>query len=364
MALVPVMLLVTALLLVAVAFTDAMLQGMRASRLGWQGERALHEADRALLTALDRWDASAAAALRPGESDSLPGLAGAGVTVLVQRTRLHSRAFAVAAEARVQDGGPRPGVRRVGRTVLLEWPLPPVMGALTAGGAVQVDAGAVVLGAEATPAGWEAECLADVAAAPARALVARAVHGDSAATLSGAGAGAQRLSDREVVEFGDAFDASFAELAGLGGPVLVDSLLRFDGIDGARCAHGMGSADRRTRADACTRRWPIVLVHAPHGLRLAGAEPVQGVLLVDGDVRVGAGVRVAGLLMVRGRLEMDADGGGAPEVIGAVVVRDAAQRGSRLGTARVHASRCALRAALAAAGVPRPISHHGWSERP
>jgi len=50
---------------------------------------------------------------------------------------------------------------------------------------------------------------------------------------------------------------------------------------------------------------------------------------------------------------------------GAVLVRDRFAAGSALsGLAVVQASACAGRFALAAAGTPRPVQQHGWSERP
>jgi hypothetical protein len=75
-------------------------------------------------------------------------------------------------------------------------------------------------------------------------------------------------------------------------------------------------------------------------------------------------VRFAGLLLVRGRLDMDGSGGAAAEVAGAVVVRDEDAGGSRVSRARIVASRCAVRRALAASARPLPIRYHAWSERP
>jgi formylmethanofuran dehydrogenase subunit C len=147
-----------------------------------------------------------------------------------------------------------------------------------------------------------------------------------------------------------------------------DSLLSLDERHPVHAAcprwFGAGSRDGAIPA-GCTRRWPVV--HAQHAgtVQLEGSSAAQGVLLVDGDLRIGAGVRFHGLLLVRGRVTLEgASTADAPMVAGAVVVRDAAMAGSRLGYARLQASQCAVRLALAGAGRAVPVRRYGWSERP
>jgi hypothetical protein len=88
------------------------------------------------------------------------------------------------------------------------------------------------------------------------------------------------------------------------------------------------------------------------------------VILADGDLELDAGVRFAGVLLVRGRLVVHEVAGLLTELLGAVVVRDATGAGTTWSGAHVQASRCAVRRALAAAGRAIPVQTHGWSERP
>jgi hypothetical protein len=365
-ALVPVVVLVTAVLLVALAFTDAVLHAMRGARLGWQGERATHAADAALLATLSAWDRGTAASLHPGESDTLAAHHGAQVRSGVRRTRLHARLFALEAWAEVQEGGMRPARRAVGRTVRLDWPRPPVYAALTVGGAVALGDSADVLGADAVPAGWDAECVLDRHTNPLIAVSAQYATLALGSLVAGAGAPVHPLVDSAL--FAAEFDAAFADLARLANARTEDPLLSLDlrGAVAPSCPVWLGEAARGAGvAPACSRRWPIVHAAAAESVQLVGSTAAQGIVLVDGDLLLRGRVTVSGLVLVRGRLLSASSVDGArPTLVGAVVVRDAEGAGSDLRALRLQGSRCAVRRALAASGEPVPIGLHGWGERP
>lgn len=367
-ALVPVMLLVSALLLVALAFTDAVLHGLRGARLGWQGERATHAADAALLRALSTWDRAAAAALHPGESDTVAMHSHEGLTTQVVRTRVQARLFALESWARVQDGGTRPARRAVGRSVRLDWPQPPVYAALTVGGGLVLGDSVAVLGADAEPAGWGAECALDRRDGPVVAVVARSTTRESASVVVGAGAPVHLLGDSAVAPFLAQFDAAYAALSAQATVQTEDRVLSLDARDATApsCPVWFGEGSRAAGVTPiCARRWPIVHATASDSVRLVGTTAGQGILLVDGDLVVHDAVTLHGLVMVRGRVRL-ASGTAAdrPSFSGALVVRDTGSTGSVLESVALHGSQCAVRRALAAAGMPRPIGPHGWSERP
>lgn len=367
-ALVPVMLLVSALLLVALAFTDAVLHGLRGARLGWQGERAMHGADAALLRTMGHWDRATAAALHPGESDTLRMDRHEGLTSLVVRTRIHARLFALESWARVHDGGARPARRAVGRTVRLAWPRPPVYAALTVGGTLVVGDSAVILGADTAPAGWEAECALDRRDGPSMAIVARLTTRAPASVVVGAGAPVQRLGDAASALLATEFDATYAALATVATVRTTDSVLSLDVRDTAApsCPQWFGDAARGAGVEPeCARRWPIVHAAAAERVRVVGATAGQGILLVDGDLLLHDAVTLHGVVLVRGRVHASANSAGErPRVLGALLVRDAASTGSVVDALRLQGSQCAVRRALAAAGSPVPIGPHGWGERP
>jgi hypothetical protein len=365
-ALVPVVLLVSAGLLVALAFTDAVLHAMRGARLGWQGERATHAADAALLAAMAAWDAASAAALHPGETDTIASLHGDPLRSTVVRTRIHARLFALAAWAAVQDGGMRAARRAVGRTLHLDWPRPPVRAAITVGGALALGDSAEVLGGDAVPAGWDAECALDRRAGPMAAVSARRTSLAPGTVVEGAGAPVHPIddSDRFAVEFDDAYTA----LMNLATVRTEDRVLSLDarGTTPPRCLAWLGDGSRAAGvAPACSRRWPIVHAAARDSVELVGATAAQGMLLVDGDLLLRGGVTVHGLVLVRGRVLSESGAGGQrPVVTGALVVRDANALGSVLRAVQLQGSQCAVRRALAASGTPVPMRVHGWGERP
>lgn len=364
----PVMLLVSALLLVALAFTDAVLHGMRGARLGWQGERATHAADAALLRALTDWDRAAAAALHPGETDTVAAHSLDGVTTHVVRTRVQARLFALESSARVQDGGARPARRAVGRTVRLNWPHPPVYAALTVGGGLLVADSAVILGADAEPAGWGTECALDRRDGPVVAIVARSTSLAPASVVVGAGAPSQPLGDSAMVAFTERFDAAFTALAAVASVRTEDRVLSFDARAAVApsCPVWFGDGARGAGVEPlCARRWPIVHAAAPDSVRLVGSTAGQGVLLVDGDLVVPEAVTMYGLILVRGRVRVASPASAErPRLVGAVVVRDAGATGSVMESVQLQSSQCAVRRALSAAGMPIPIGPHGWGERP
>jgi len=372
-ALVPVMLLVTALLLVALAFTDAVVHAMRGARLGWQGERAMHAADAALLAALAGWDREAASALRTGESDTLAAPIGPGLTTGVVRTRLQSRLFALEAWAQVQDGGIRPARRAVGRTVRLDWPRPPVKAALTVDGALVVGDSAVILGADAVPGGWEAECALDRRDHPLAAIASRTVTLASGSVVVGAGAPIHAIGDggggdSAATRFATAFDDAYAALAEVADRRTDERVLALDqrSVASPSCPVWLGDGARGAGvSNVCARQWPILHATAPDSVRLTGATAVQGIVLVDGDLVVRAPITLHGLVMVRGRVQFESSHGGErPALVGALVVRDVGAAGSTIDAVRMHGSQCAVRRALAAAGTPVPLGPLGWSERP
>jgi hypothetical protein len=364
-SLVIVLVLMSTLLLVAVAFTESVLQGARAARLGWQGERAAHEAETTLLRAVAAWSATSAAALRVGESDTVV----LSAAQLVQRTRLQARLFSLDAWSRVHDGAMRPSERRIARVVRLDWPIIPALGALTVLGRVALDAGSSVLGADAVPAGWSDECETEARTTPVVAAAARDAVIDSLALVLGNGAPVRVLSPALTLSLGADFDASHAALVAFATWTTTDSVINTDALaaDASGCARWFGDAVRGAGAiETCTRRWPIV--HASHSgtVRLTGTRPVQGALVANGSVRIDPGVMLAGVLVVRGALQVHVPAGTQPvSITGAVVVRDELAQGSRLqGDVRVQSAQCPARLSLATAGRPAPVRQHGWSERP
>ena len=105
--------------------------------------------------------------------------------------------------------------------------------------------------------------------------------------------------------------------------------------------------------------WRAAVMPAAGGVTLEGSSGHVGVLAVDGDLTVHGDLRIDGLLVVRGALDASA---GMLDVHGALVVRDAAARGSTLGAGtRIAYAPCLVGRALAAVAVPRAPPFGTWN---
>ncbi len=363
-----VLVLTSALLFIAVAFTDAVVHALRTTRLGWQGERATHAADVGALGALAAWEPARAAALRVGESDTIAGVTNAKLRTGVIRTRVKARSFMLEGWAESRDGAVRPSTRHIWRAVRLQWPTVPAHAALSALRDVAVGPGAALLGTDAQPAAWNDECAVDTRTDPVVALLAGSATVDSLAVMAGHGAAVQLLGASLNAPMDSAMAEAIRALSARATVVTSDSLLFLNtpGSGTPACPLWFGDARRSAAAhDSCTRRWPIVVAAHPGETQLIGGFPAQGVLIVRGDLRVNAGVRFAGLVLVNGRITVTAPATAPTELLGALLVRDTLNSGSTIsGAVVVQSSRCALRLALAAAGVPQPVPQYGWTERP
>lgn len=367
-SLVIVLVLTSALLFIAVAFTDAVVLALRTTRLGWQGERATHAADGSALSALASWDAATAVRLRVGESDTITGSSQPSLRTGVIRTRLQARLFVLEGWAESRDGAVRPSTRHIWRAVRLQWPIIPAHAALTALGSITVGPNVAVLGADAQPAGWNDECAADARTHPVVAMLAGAATVDTLAVVAGQSTPVRLITAPEHSHLDSIIAEAVLAFNARATVVTSDSVLSLDAFNGSSpaCPLWFGDARRSAAAqDACSRRWPIVIAAHPGETQLIGHTPAQGTLIVMGDLQLHAGVRFAGLLIVNGRLTVSAPSAAATELVGAVIIRDARNHQSTInGAVVVQSSRCALRLALAAAGQALPVPQHGWTERP
>ena len=106
---------------------------------------------------------------------------------------------------------------------------------------------------------------------------------------------------------------------------------------------------------ACGDYFPVIHLSGDAGIGPGAVG--QGILLVDGDLTLGADTRFRGLVIVRGRLSTS---GGAPEISGAVLAGSA---GSGEGVLHLSYSSCVLsRAGLEDGALVRirPLERRGW----
>ncbi len=218
-------------------------------------------------------------------------------------------------------------------------------------------------GTERRPEKWAGSCADDSMATRPGALIQGSadveidpggrVEGSPPVVRSGDGtwrAGLHRWLD----ELGSMADLRLPGAAELSGPgPTVDGNGRCD-----RTRENWGAPERP--GHACSSYFPIV--HVAGDLGIAGPGTGQGILVVDGDLEVGAGFRFYGIVLVRGRVRWAGREGG---IHGGVLILSADRGAVEVGPGvRLGYSGCAV--ARAEEGtelfLPRPLAQFSWLE--
>jgi hypothetical protein len=303
-------------------------------------------------------------AMLPGATDSAGSWTVGGARVAVRITRLGDSLQPVVLLEGIGSAG-SVGARRALRTTSLTMSISEgrfaPLGALTIGGPVSIGAGVTIEGADLPPAGWS--CPPGGAALPGIATPDASTVSAGACgpgCLGGAPPVAQLAPAADSTTYLSFGELSWAQLAATARPI---SPVAFPApvISGGACLTSdpgnWGDPSRSTPPGACESFAPVL--YAPGDLHLTGGTG-QGVLLVGGNLTVSGGARFAGLVVARGTVHAHGTGG---RIEGAVM---AASIGGAAGDiaaplAIVH-SRCALRAAEAAATRLLPVPFRGWVE--
>lgn len=293
--------------------------------------RAQSAAESAVRAALAWWDADSMRAVPPGATVSLAPAAGSlfgGVAYSATAERAGLNRFLVRGEASLAAAGANAAIASAIALIAMI-PTDEIWmdfhSALASGGDVTLTAGAIVSGTDSgVPPGWSpADCppgLAAMVAAlfgtPDRPGVAIPATGASltatGATLSGLPpllTGAPATDTADFVRLGPLPFSDVAVIADrveVGTVNLVPSTIA--GSCDIRAPGNWGAPADPTHP--CFRFVPVV--HAPADLEIASGTG-QAVLVVDGDLTLRAGVSFTGLILVRGRIDLD-----GAAVIGAV----------------------------------------------
>ncbi|GAC1692973.1 MAG: hypothetical protein NVS9B3_11290 [Gemmatimonadaceae bacterium] len=326
------------------------------------------------LAAPRRGGRTAAVAAMPlgGTLDTLYDLGTAvdSATVRVWTTRLSDGVFWIVSEARYSPSVRHPSsamsVARTSRIMRLDPVALRARGAVTVLDSVVVSGRAIVDGRDAPPAGWvgcdgPSVDAAGIAAAPVSAVVVRApgrVEGSPPVLR-------RPLTDDSlgyVRRGGSLWNALLAAAktytGGAVGPTL-DAAGRCDVSNRGNWGEVDGS--RPGAVTACRDYFPVV--YSPADLTV-GAGRGQGVLIVDGSLRIDGAFEWDGLIVVAHGLE---SGGGRLVVHGALMAQSAllsdATAGAGAGAGSLwHYSQCALARALTGAGRLVPVKERAWGE--
>lgn len=113
-------------------------------------------------------------------------------------------------------------------------------------------------------------------------------------------------------------------------------------------------------AHPCAGYFPVILTAG--NLIIDSPGGGQGILLVGGDLTLRGGFRFSGYVITRGRLRVEASGGG---VLGRAISLETGEGAVQLdGGSDLHFSRCALDRALRGSKVQQlqPLAHFAWFE--
>jgi hypothetical protein len=342
---------------------------LRAGRTDLAEQQALAASEWALERAVAQWDSRRNTALAVGASEVIrDSISPVGDRVVVTATRVQPQTFLVTAyAASSREGRGIPVRHTIAASLRLDGVNAPVVAALTAAGSVTVDGG-VVIGGDAS-LGERGDGLCDDAgnagAAGISALDTSLVCGPvctggpvPGVTGSPPIIGVSSLTSDSAAGFGGALAAMVATRVTVALP------------GGTAAPRPAGSAGECDRADPlnwgdpggsgpCADHYPVV--HVSGSLILASGSTGQGVLLVDGSLRVEAGARFLGLVIVGD--DITVVGAGA-ELVGAAFTLDADRTGGTRVTSggAIRRDGCAVRRAELGTSRVARVPMRWWAE--
>ncbi len=340
----------------------AAVQEVRMGRNALGAERAFAAAEAGLATLIGSWDPAHYNQMAPGRTAGFTGLLPArSASYSGAVTRLGETLFLVRATGTDAAGGSR---RSVAGVVQLAPPDVALRAALAVSDQAHVGGASLVSGVDSAPAGWNcapasadagvripdvsristagctrASCLDGSPAASADSTVGIPFTGPEAAAWESLVARAAR-----------SLPADAGTISGVGP---VGTATSCD----SSAAGNWGEPASPPAVSGCADYLPIT--HAAGDLRINGGSG-QGVLLVEGNLALEGGFQFRGVLLVRGRLSILGAGG---RVLGSVRAASAdIDPAGPGGSAEVHYSSCAARAALLRNASVRPLTPRWWTE--
>jgi len=306
-------------------------RAVRAARLAASGVRAQFAADEGLALQLNAWPAESLTSLPLGTTYTSRLTTQIGDPIAVRITRTHPLVAWVSAEVALKSSGSVAVVQRqVTRVVSLDPPPLPIIGALTAIGAVHATDLTAMTGHDHADAGDACGPLRDTRTVPpiAAAMVSAPAHAERGEPPF------LRLSDTTRVRA--AFETAW--------PAIV-----------ARSA--VRGAEGNAGGLAQMPGWHALVLSGPQAA-VQSSGRWRGLLAVSGDLVVGGSLDVEGVLVVRGRLDARR---ASLRVRGAVVIASHGNPEVELGDhTRIQFDRCAVLMAMATVALPRSSPFFLW----
>jgi hypothetical protein len=322
--------------------------------LGLDDAQLVAAGEGTLFAALENWEPDARAAQAVGSTVALTeGLSAPGAPFTsAYVARLTTHLYALVADATLPGGR---AARRYELLVRLPLPVPPIRSAVVSAGNVALGAGVRIVRDDSALCDDTASTAITVA--PGARVIADGVTPPIAVREDAAAA--------DSLTYFRIGDDSWADLAARADIQLAPGvqLAPAPVIDDSRCiaiVTNWGDPRRGDPPSPCAARLP--LIHASSDLTLVGGRG-QGVLLVDGRLRLGGPLEFSGQIVARRGIETIADG---VELRGMVLSASASNDDGAAVSLRnamtLHASVCDAQHGVASWLTPRPVRERSWAE--
>jgi Tfp pilus assembly protein PilV len=298
-------------------------------------------------------------------------------TVSVRYIRLNNETFWIVSEGRATVGNStsaaRTAVKRVGAILRLRVPTITTQGSVTTAGNINAGGNANIRGNDSTPPGWSG-C---TAGAPKAALVIGTTatynlpNGANASNVTGSpivSTSTLASDSNTYVRFGDETWTALVAGANITTSSLSGGVPTTNPADGSCKKTDTGNwgepwrtAQHSGAVTACNNYFPIVYVSTTASV--SGGRG-QGILLINGDFKMGGGFEWYGLVIIKDDMTK---GAGTSTIQGSVMARNANTTATDntedfTGTANILYSGCSLDRALRGSAQVVQAKHRAWTE--
>jgi Tfp pilus assembly protein PilX len=363
-----------ALVIIGVLVAGSSYVTLQETRLGQNSivqTRAFSAAEYGLNKIQADWDKTPNLVMANGASfDTSYTLDGQG-TCQVRYTRLNNETFWIVSEGRAAAGNAlsatRTAVKRVGAILRLRIPTIRANGAITTAGNINVQGSPQVNGLNNIPPGWTgcdatAPNKAGIVATPTATVSIQKptqVIGVPQVVRD-----ALAADDNTYIRYGDETWNTLVTQANITitngtGPNLAQPTLRADGSCRKEDPANWGEPSRVAGyVEACINYFPII--YSTTSLHLNSGRG-QGILLVEGDVRINGNFEWFGLIVARDDITK---GNGTATIRGAVMARNAelTDASAVTGNININYSQCALERAMRGSASVLQAKERAWAE--
>ncbi len=372
MALLSAIFVIIVITLLVVGGLYSATQEYRGARNSLVEQRAFAVAEFGLNNEVSNWltarNLNPPAGMAVGAVDTTRRWVADGDTSFVTVTRLTANTFWVNADGQASMGSDMLQSRRqTSAYVRLAYPSITPGGALTAAGDVSVNGAAKINGNDVNPPGWTA-CPVGSANLPGILASPSANVASKPGSIAGAppvSRSAAAADSNTYIRYGSETWNSLAanaEITLLGTSFGTDIKPSVNGAGVCTATTANWGEPHRPPTSgtvaACYNRFPII--YATGDLEVTGKGRGQGILLVNGSLRIRGQFEFHGIVIVRDHI---VKGNGTAQIYGAVYVRNAElDESDFVGTQDIHYSRCAIENALRGSAVLTRVRERHWAQ--